>query len=50
MQDPVGDVAKKALAAVAAASIALCPLAANAGPLDSVLNQVCRQACRFPAS
>ena len=41
LQDPVGDVAKKALAAVAAATIALSPLAANAGPLDSVLNQVC---------
>ena len=40
VQDPVGDVAKKALAAVTAATIALSPLAANAGPLDSVLNQV----------
>lgn len=49
VQDPVGDVAKKALAAVAAATIALSPLAANAGPLDSVLNQVCFHilSCRF---
>jgi hypothetical protein len=38
-QDPVGDVAKKAIAAVAAATLALSPLAANAGPLDSVLGQ-----------
>ena len=35
----MGDVAKKAIAAVAAATLALSPLAANAGPLDSVLNQ-----------